>query len=484
LIKIAGLITGITGIAMLAPMMCAFYYGETKTAIAFVITCPISVVVGFLIFFFMKPSKHALKTRDGYLVVIFCWIACSFFGAIPYMLSGQVPSIIDAIFESVSGYTTTGASTLPDSCLSNSLLLWKATTHWLGGMGILIFIISILPSLGIGSQRLAAAEAPGAGLLSAAPSARDLSRSLYFIYISFTIVEFVLLWQGSSMGALEALINTLGCISTSGLFLHSGGVLFYHSVFVEIVISVFTLLASCNFLIYIYIIQRNFNMVKNNLEIRVFGMIVAGATLIIAVSLYATGTFKTFGESLLRSFFQVSAFASSSGYSIGDYSVWPTFCQGILFILFFVGGCTASTSGSIKVLRVIVMFKLINRGFYKRLHPRAARAVKLNGKAMPARAVAAISTFIFMYFATFLIFSLVLSLQGLDLETTLSATASLMSTTGIGFGDIGAAGNYSVFCPALRLFMSLIMLVGRLELFTIFLLFFPSFWNPNRAKIK
>lgn len=484
LIKITGLLLGITGLAMIPSLMCAVYFREGSTETGFLISASVSILLGFGIYRFVPSSRRKLKTRDGYLIVLFSWLSCSLFGAVPYFLSGQVPSFIDALFEAVSGYTTTGATVITaDMRLSHSLYLWKSTTHWLGGMGILIFIISILPSLGIAGQRLAAAETPGAGLTQMAPRIRDLAMLLYFIYTGFTLVEFLLLWLGSEMNAFEALVNSLGSISTAGTFLHPEGISYYDSVFVETVISVFTLLASINFILYINIIKGNARRLLKNMEIRVFLAIVAVATLLITFSLWLTGTYETFSLSLRNSFFQVSSFMSTSGFSMTDYNTWPAFTHAILFTLLFIGGCAASTSGGIKVLRIIVMFKLISRGFYKRLHPRAVSAIKVGDNVMSAPMVSSITTFILLYLLSFVIFSLVLSLEGLSLETTLSATTSLMATTGSGLGDV-AGGNFSVFSPPLRLFLCLIMIVGRLELFTVFLMFFPSFWNPNRFITK
>lgn len=483
LLKIMGLLLGITGLAMIPSLACAFYFNEGSTESGFFISSAASIILGFTIYRLTPASRKRLRARDGYLIVIICWLSCSFFGAIPFFLSGQVPSFIDALFEAIAGYTTTGATVISDLRLSHSLFLWKATTHWLGGMGILIFIISILPAMGISGQRLAAAETPGAGLMPSSPRIRDLALLLYFIYISLTLVEFLLLWLGSAMNPFEALVNSLGSISTAGLFLHPEGISYYNSVFVEMVISVFTLLASLNFILYINIIKGNFQQLLKNMEIRIFFAIVASATLLISGSLWLTGTYGTIGESLRNAFFQVCSFLSTSGFSLTDYNQWPTFTHAILFILLFIGGCATSTSGGVKVLRIVVVFKLISRGFYKRLHPRAISAVKVGDHIMSAPMVSSITTFVFLYFFTFMTCALVLSLQGLSLETTLTASSSLMSTTGSGLGEI-AGGNYSAFSSPLRLFMCFIMIIGRLELFTVFLMFFPSFWNPNKFRAK
>lgn len=480
LVKLAGLLLGITGVAMLPSFLCAYYFGEKDMELVFFIISTASILLGFSIYRLVPKSKKILKLRDGYLIVICCWINCSIFGAIPFIISGQIPSFIDAFFEAVAGYTTTGASIILDTQLSPSLVLWKATTHWLGGMGILVFIISISPTLGIDGQRIIAAETPGSGINRMAPRIHDLTKLLYLIYITMTLAEFLILWLGSKMNAFEALVNSLGSISTAGLFLHPHGVAYYDSIFVEMVISFFSILASVNFIIYIHLIKRNPGQVRKNIELRFFLIIIFIATILITLDLRFSETYKDIWQALRHSFFQVTSFMSTSGFTITDYGIWPTFSRLILFTLLFIGGCAVSTSGGIKVVRLIVLFKLIVRGFFKRLHPRAVSSIKIGDNTVSASNVSHITTFLFLYALTFLIGSLVLSLQGLSIETTLTATASLMSTTGTGLGDVGPAGSYAVFSPPLRLFMSLLMLVGRLELYTVFLMMFPSFWNANR----
>ncbi len=480
--RITGLIMTITGLAMIPPFLCALYYNDPRTAIAMAVSCIVSVIPGALMYFLLRSSKKGLQVRDGYLTVIISWAACSLLGALPYWLSGQVPSLIDAFFESCSGYTTTGATVIIERSLTHSLLLWKAVTHWLGGMGILIFIIAVLPALGVGGHKIASAEAPWASLNKIAPRTSDLAKLLYFIYISFTLLEFILL-SFSKMSLFEAIINSLGSVSTAGLLLHPDGVAFYDSFYAETVISVFTILSSVNYMMYIYIIKRNFSDLKDNVEIKVFLGIIAFTTLMITASLRISGTYDSLFTSFRHAFFQVTSISTTSGYTIGDFDVWPAFSKALLFTLFFIGGCAAATSGSIKVIRIIIMFKLIMRGFYKRLHPLAVRAVKIRGKNISAPMVSAVTSFIILYFALYLFSVLVLSVQGLDMETTLSSAAGLMSNTGVGFGEV-SEGNFSCYSAPLKLYMSLLMVVGRLELFTVFLLFVPSFWNPNRSNTR
>ncbi len=480
LAKILSIIFLINGIALFIPVIFAIIYRDVNP-LAFAIPAIISLLFFAVIYFYSKNNTSILRIREAYLSVILCWIIWSIFGAIPYYVTGASETFVDAYFEAVSGYTTTGATLLTEWELPQSLMFWRALTHWLGGMGILIFIISVLPSFGVGSQRVAAAEAPGPGFNKTSAKMGDLARTLYLIYFLFTFIVFILFMIGP-MGVYDSLINAMGCVSTSGLFLHPEGISYYNSWYVEVVASIFTILAATNFVLYIHLVQRNFNDIKRNIEIKVFILIILISGIIVSLSLYFTNTYSTLSESFRYGFFQSISFITTTGYTLEDYTTWPVSATAILFISLFIGGCAASTSGSVKVIRIIIVFKLIARGFYKRLHPRAVRSIKIGGKNITSSMASSISAFILLYFTTFILGSLVLSLQNLDMETTLSATASLMSSTGISFGEIGGTGNYSIFTSDfLRIFMTFLMIAGRLELYTVFLLFMPSFWNPDKV---
>ena len=482
--RILCLLMAITGIAMLFPFACATYFNDNKTSGIFAVMCAIQVLVGIVGFKTIPRSNTSLQSRDAYLIVMLSWITCSLLGALPYYLSGQIPTYIDSIFEAVAGYTTTGASSQNEAILSEAMILWKAITHWLGGMGILIFIITILPAMGPGGQRIVAAESPGAGLSEAAPRSQDLAKLLYLIYGSLTLLCFLLLWLGSEMGLFESLINSMGCISTAGLFLHRSGIGYYDSFYIESVLSVFTILASVNFLLLIFLVKRRFEGIKRNVEVRVFIFIIALGTFLISADLLSTETYTSISRAFREALFQVTAFMTTSGFTLADYTEWPVFSQMLLFIMFFIGGCVASTSGGIKITRIIVMIKLIRRNFFRKLHPRSVKAVKIGNNPIPAAMVSSVTGFVVLYLATFLVGSVIISTEGFDLETTMSTTASLLSTTGVAFGKIGASGSFDIYSQPMKLFMSFLMLVGRLEMYTAFILMFPSFWNPNKVKIS
>ncbi|WP_256130519.1 TrkH family potassium uptake protein [Anaerovorax odorimutans] len=480
IVKILGVITLIVGISMLPALFCAHIYKEPSSFKALLISSAVTIAAGGLTVLLIRPVKAKFRAREGYLVVALCWIIASLFGTLPYYLSDYTNSFIDGFFESTAGFTTTGCTSIGAGIMPNSLLMWKAISHWLGGMGILVFVISILPTLGINGQMIARAEAPGPVLEKMAVRMSDSAKILYLMYFSFTVIEFVMLALSPSMSPFDALINTMGSISTGGLVAHPNGIAYYNSVYVEIVISVFTILASVNFVLYHYAIKRQWKYVLKDIELRAFLRILIGAVLLCTLGLYFLGNAPSFGKALRDSFFQVISVATTSGYSSADYTLWPVLCQMILFTLMFIGGCAASTCGSIKVIRIVVLLKLIGRGFYKRIHPRSVVAVKLRGKAVPAPVVSAITVFILMYMGLFLFSCLILSLQNLDLETTITTSAAMLSNTGMAFGQVGALGNYSMFGGGLKLYLSLLMIVGRLELFTIVILFTRNFWGRDR----
>lgn len=479
IVKILGVIILIEGIAMTIPWFYSSVTGDTGSSHAFAICTPVLIVIGGIFCIIVKQGKVRLRTREGYIVVAVCWMLASFIGAFPYYLTDFTDSFVDALFESTSGFTTTGCTSVPDAVLSPGLMLWKAISHWLGGMGILVFIISILPALGINGQLIVRAEAPGPVLEKVTVRMSDSAKILYLTYISFTVIEFLLLALPKKMSVFDAVITTLGSISTGGLVAHPEGIAYYNSVYVEIVISVFCILASINFVLYHYLVTGKKKYFFKDVELKSYIIIIAGAILICTVGL-AAGTNISFFAALRESFFQVISMATTSGYTRTAYYLWPTVCQLILILLMFIGGCAASTSGSIKVVRIIVMLKLIWRGGIKRIHPRSVVAVKLGKNAVSAPVVSLITMFILTYMLIFLLSSFILSFQGLDLESSITTALAMLSNTGSGFGEPALCGDFSAFHPILKLYLSALMIVGRLELFPIIVLFTRNFWGRDR----
>ena len=479
IVRILGIITLIVGLSMTIPWIYAEVTGDISDALAFRKCTPFIIVIGALVSAFLKAPNAKFRTREGYLVVASCWILASLIGAFPYYLSDFTGSFVDAIFESTSGFTTTGCTAVADGSLSESLVLWKAISNWLGGMGILVFVISILPALGINGQIIVRAETPGPVLEKMTVRMSDSAKILYITYISFTLIEFLLLEFSGTMPTFDAVVNTLGSISTGGVMVHPEGLAYYDSFYVEVVISLFCVLASINFILYHYLITGKFSYLIHDIELRVYLIIIATAICICTLALMIAGN-TTLSESFRDSFTQVISMATTAGYVRSPYTAWPTICQMVLVMLMFIGGCAASTSGSIKVIRIMVMLKLIWRGCIKRIHPRSVVAVKIGKNAVSAPVVSQITVFILTYMLLFLMSAFIMSFQGLDMETTLTASLSMLSNTGAAFGEAAALGHFAMFHPLLKIYLSGLMVVGRLELFTIIILFTRNFWGRDR----
>lgn len=479
IVRILGIIILIAGLSMVIPWLFAVFTGDQSSASAFFKTALPTILCGLYLILFMKSDRAKFRTREGYLVVSLCWILASLIGAFPYYFSGCTETFIDALFESTSGFTTTGASAVGVENLSDSLLLWKAIEHWLGGMGILVFVISILPALGINGQMIARAEAPGPVMEKMTVRMSDSAKILYITYFAFTVLEFLLLLISNKMPVFDAAVNTLGSISTGGLLVHPEGLAYYDSLYVEIIISVFCILSSINFVLYHYLATGKGSYLIKDVELRAFLVIILASVTICTLGLMnANG--GSFGEALRDSFFQVVSMATTAGYTRSPYIVWPTVCQMVLLMLMFIGGCAASTSGSLKVIRILVMLKLIWRGCIKRVHPRSVVAVKIGSNTISAPIVSRITVFILTYMMLFLLSGFILSFQGLDMETSFTTGLAMLSNTGAAFGEAAAIGNFSIFHPILKLYLSALMIVGRLELFTIIVLFTRNFWGRDR----
>ncbi len=479
IIKMTGLISLILGISMLPSLIVSLLYDDSSISFAFGITSMPLLILGFFILLLTRNSSKSFKVRDGYFAVTFCWIAASLLGAIPYYLSGTVASFGDAIFESTAAFTTTNCSVISNINLPLSIVLWKAITHWIGGLGIIIFAISILPALGINSLKLGSPEANNPNLNKVKTQISGSSRTLYLIYIGLTLLEFVLLIFGK-MGAFEAVINTLGSVSTSGISTSIPSISSYNSFYIESIITVFTFLASINFMLFFFAVNGKWRTVFRDTELRAFILIIFISFVLVSTTLFSSGTYSTLHEAMRIAIFQIISFSTTSGYFLADYTLWPTFTQAILFTLMFIGGCAASTSGSFKVIRLVVILKLILRGFRKRLHPKSVVAVRLGKSVLSAETVSSITVFAMLYLLIYLFTALVLSLDNLDMTTTLTASAGILSNTGIAFGEIGPTADFSIFSPPIRLFISFMLIVGRLELMTVLLLFTPYFWNLEK----
>lgn len=478
LIKICGTIILITGIAMTIPWIYSEMTDDMEVAQAFRRCVPVIIVIGLSVSALFRSDSSRFRARDGYLIVSLCWLIASFAGSFPYWLSGCSDSFIDAIFESTSGFTTTGSTVIAGGLTNKSLMLWKSLSHWLGGMGILVFVISILPALGISGQFIIRAETPGPVYQKITTRISSSARALYTTYFSFTILEFLLLIVSGKMPLYDAVINTLGSISTGGLCADPAGVGSYGSLYVELVMATFCILASINFILYHYVITGKFNELIRDIELRAFALIIVIASVLCGANLMYESGFSPL-HALHDGFIQVAFMSSTSGYYLSDGFMWPAACQFILTTLIIIGGCSASTAGSVKVVRILVMFKLMVRGMTRRIHPRSVVAVKLGGNAVSAPVVSNITIFLLTYAALTVMTAFFLSVQGDDMETSMTTALALISNTGTAVSHGVTLNEFALYHPLLKIYMSLLMIAGRLELFTLIILFTRNFWSKR-----
>ncbi len=469
-----------TGIGMLIPVGYAVYCEEEGASQGLFFTAICCICFGALIYRHLKYYTLRIKTRESFFVAFICWFVVCLVGSMPYLLAQNGYSFVDALFESVSGWTTTGAWVIDVSTMPRSLILWKAISNWLGGMGLLLLTVSLFPVLGIQGQKMAAAEVPGPDLEKMSSRISDTAKITYRIYIALTLVELILLLP-SGLDPFHALINTMSTVSTAGLLNAQTTSVITFSPYVKTVFTVFSLAGSINFMMYFFMYNRKWKKAFSIVEIRTYLGMLAGGSLLIAAMLYLNGNHSTFSSALGNAFAQATAFAATSGYEIDDINLWPTTCKMVLLILVLIGGCANSTSGSIKVIRFIIYFKIIMRGIYKRIHPRAVKPIMLQGKPVSAAAASSVTVYLMLYFAVFVFSSLVLALENQDMETTFSAVLGCLTNNGTGFGNI-TGGNYSIFSSFGKLYASVLMLAGRLEIYAIIILFSHSFWNSDRAR--
>ncbi len=479
-LKTLAMIGIVLAAAMLPSVGVSVIYGEWHTALSFLTVIVPMAVAGFVVTKVLRPKSQVLKMREGFLVVGASWFLASLAGSLPFLISGAIPRFADAFFETASGFSTTGASILTEiEILPKGILFWRCFTHWLGGMGILVFAIALLPRLGISGQRIVRAETPGPTLDKLKPKISDSAQILYVMYGGMTIVETILLMLGG-MDWFDALTHTFSTVGTGGFSNYGASIGHFDSLYIDLVIAVFMLMAGINFNLYYHLLKGQWKSFFADGELRFYLLIISGVTLIISAALYLSGMYHSIGQALRDAFFQTASIITTTGYATADFDFWPPLCKSLLFILMFIGGCSASTGGGIKVTRILVLVKLLKRGIYRRIHPQAVYPVKIDGRPVNADTVSGITSFVFLYLVVFFAASLVLSLENFDLLTTFSATVACLSNVGPGFSLVGPAMNFSIFSDFSKIFLSFLMIMGRLELFTILLLFSPTFWNPDR----
>lgn len=474
--KILGYLLFILAIGMVPPLVISIISGQSDT-IPFLISIAISASIGFLLAR-IPITKFKIKAKEGLTIVTLGWIFASVFGALPFYLSGSIPSFVDAFFETVSGFTTTGATIINDiEVLPMGILFWRSFTHWIGGMGILVVAVAVLPLMGAGGFHVFKAESPGPIADKIVPRIKDTAKILYTSYIIISLAEFIFLLFGG-MTPFESAVHTFGTLGTGGFSTRNGSIGAFNNSYIVIVISIFMIMSGTNFSLYYDLFKGKWREVLKNSELRLYFGILAAAVIAITINMNYNLYFDWF-ESFKHSLFQVSSIMTTTGYTTFDYEQWTSFSKGILFMLMFIGGSAGSTGGSIKVIRILVLIKLIKRELTKILHPRAIVSVKLGNKPVSEDILLNISSFFMLYMLIFIIGSLIISLEGIGFMGATSAVAATLGNIGPGFDFVGPTNTYSEFSNFSKLLLSFFMLLGRLELFTVIALLTPSFWRKE-----
>ena len=462
---------------MLIPAGIAWYHGETGPLLSFAVPILGAFVLTSVLFFLLRKADRELRPRDGFLLVALSWVSAAALGALPLRLSGTIPRYVDAFFETMSGFTTTGATILTDiEALPYSMLFWRSLTHWLGGMGIIVLTVAVFPLLGVGGLQLMKAEAPGPSVDKITPKVTETAKILWLIYLGLTVLQTTLLLFGG-LNLFEALTHTFGTLATGGFSPRAASVGHYTSAYVHVVVTVFMILAGTNFILYYKALTRQFTSVFRDAELRSYLGIFATAALVMAVALTRSGTYSSFGESLRYAGFQAASILTTTGYATADFALWPQMPQLLLFTLMFFGGCAGSTGGGIKIVRIVTLAK---QGFHEMkylLHPRGVFQVTFGGQTVRKNVLYAISAFVFLYLILLLATSLVVASGGFDIVTSFTTALATLGNIGPGFGRIGPVENYAFFPDYIKWYLGFIMLTGRLEVFTILVIFTPTFWR-------
>ena len=472
ILYILGWILNFEAAFLTLPCLVAVLYQE-QDGFSFLGVAVLCLIIGF-IFSHKKPANTSLYAREGFVIVSAGWIVMSAFGALPFVLNGDIPSYVDALFETISGFTTTGASILTDvEALSKASLFWRSFTHWIGGMGVFVFILAILPLVGGFNMNLMKAESPGPSVGKLVPRVRNTAMILYGIYFIITVVEFALL-VAAGMTAFDAITHTFGTVGTGGFGTHSDSLAGF-SPAIQNIVTVFMILSGVNFGAYFLIIHKKPRQVLKMEEVRMYLGIILASALLIAFNV--RDMFGSWGETLRHAFFQVGSIITTTGFATVDFDLWPQFSKTILIILMFVGACAGSTGGGIKVSRITILLKTIKKELRMISHPRSVKKIAMDGHRIEHEVVRSTNVFIAVYFLVFFTSVLLLGMDELDFTTNFTAVAATLNNIGPGLELVGPTQNFSIFSAPAKFVLMFDMLAGRLELFPMLLLFAPSSWK-------
>ncbi len=474
-LKVVGNVLKYETLLMFIPLIVALCYGENLYP--FLVTILISGIISFFLVR-IKSVKTQMYAKEGFITVGIAWIAISVVGALPFVIDGAIPSFIDAFFETVSGFTTTGATILTEiEHLSKGILFWRSFTHWIGGMGVLIFMIALIPSLGSSTIHLLKAESPGPNPGKIVPKIKETAKILYIIYFVLTIVEVIFLML-AGLSFYDAMIHALGTAGTGGFSNMNSSIAAFNSPAVEWIITIFMLIFGVNFALYYQLIKGNVKNALKNEELKYYVLIIVASIAVITINIYNFYG-NNFGEAIRVSSFQVASIVTSTGYATADFNLWPTVSKILIVFLMLVGAMAGSTGGGIKTIRIVIVLKAIRREINKILHPKRIQSVKIDGKVVEEETIWGVFMFIGAYIVIALIAMFIISFDGFDLITTTTSVITTLSNIGPGLELVGPVGNFSIFSNLSKIILSFCMLAGRLEIYPMLILFSPSVWKKT-----
>ena len=467
-----GIVLCFEAICMILPLICAIVYKE-REIIGFLISIAICIIVGLPLALQKSKSKN-IYSREGFIIVALCWIVMSIFGALPFVISGAIPSFIPALFETVSGFTTTGATILTDvEVLPRSLLFWRSFTHWIGGMGVLVFLVALLPLSGGSNLFLMKAESTGPSVNKLVPRVKSSAKILYGIYIALTLLMLVFLLAGG-MNFFEAITHTFGTAGTGGFGVKNTSIAGY-SPYIQNVITVFMILFGIDFSVYYLILLRKFNLLLRSDEVKTYLGILLLSTIVICIN--CLHLFENIWVSLRHSAFQVASIMTTTGFTTVDFDTWPALSKAILLLLMFIGACAGSTGGGIKVSRIMIFVKSIAKEISIYAHPKLTKKIQISGRTVEHETVRSVNVYMAAYLSIFVVSLLLISLNGFDFTTNFSSVAATLNNVGPGFSMVGPMYNFSKFTDLSLLVFIFDMLVGRLEIFPMLVLFSHHTWK-------
>jgi trk system potassium uptake protein TrkH len=478
-LHVIGALTLCVGLTMLWPLAFSLYYADGATmALAWSLAASVALGGGLFLAFRVPPKERAMNHREGMAIVGLGWFAAGLVGALPFWFGGVFGgSFTDCVFESLSGFSTTGASVLMDiESVPRGLLFWRSLTHWLGGMGIIVLSLAILPFLGVGGMQLYKAEVPGPVPDKLKPRIKDTALLLWKVYLLFSVAETVLLMLGG-MDLFDSLCHTFGTMATGGFSTRNASVAAFDSVYIDYVITLFMMVAGINFSLHFLLLSGKPLKMLRDSEFRFFMGLFFGSTALVAVFTMLDGNYDNLWDALRYGSFQVASIVTTTGYATADYELWPSLPQAMLLLLMFIGGCAGSTGGGMKCMRIQLLIKHSYKELIQLIHPRSVKQVKVSGQVVPGGVISGVWAFFVLWLMLFTLGALVVAASGVDLVTSFASSLACIGNIGPGVGQVGPTENYAALPDLAKWTLTMLMVLGRLEIYTIVILFVPEFWR-------